>query len=329
MSRDIYIIPTANSPVKGSNEDVSIWKNCISIEFPVISSEIVEGTTFYKIGEPHLGYSMVSRLEDGLLGEEAHIYDTGGNLVADLQIQDRIGNGRCRLYYGTGELYFSGYLSQGYRNGLGLEYNKNGTVVFKGFFQNGCRNFHITNRMDRREYWNERDDSGNLVSVCRKDESGENDGVCYFYWNGNIKYISRWEHGEEVEMLHNFEGEIMKSYINNKLVYFGKYLKQSDFDYIQQEDQMTTHLKNSELRVISPKGREEVRNTRCTKQRCDKITVFCVLFLVCCCVVDFPILFVKCTASNLGFFLFLMFLPMILLFIVTTLARLIREYLPS
>ena len=189
---------------------------------------------------------MISQKESGSFVENTHMYDANNHLVAIFQIEKKVICGKCTLLYKTGELYFSGYLSQGYRNGLGIEYNKNGTIIFKGFFQNGCRNFHITNRMDRSNYWNERDDTGNLVSVCRKDESGENDGICYFYSNGNIKHISRWKHGKEVEILHTFEGEIMKSFNNNKLVYYGEYLKESDFEYIPQENQMTTRHDRSE-----------------------------------------------------------------------------------
>ena len=189
---------------------------------------------------------MISQKESGSFVENTHMYDANNHLVAIFQIEKKVICGKCTLLYKTGELYFSGYLSQGYRNGLGIEYNKNGTIIFKGFFQNGCRNFHITNRIDRSNYWNERDDTGNLVSVCRKDESGENDGICYFYSNGNIKHISRWKHGKEVEILHTFEGEIMKSFNNNKLVYYGEYLKESDFEYIPQENQMTTRHDRSE-----------------------------------------------------------------------------------
>ena len=247
VADDIDITRNSNSLGRSSHEDVSIWKNCLSREFPVISSKTVGGETVYKIGEPHSGYYMTSRLELGSLDKKSQIYDADGNLRADLQTRNQIGNGKCTLYYKTGERYFDGNLSQGYRNGLGIEYNKNGTIIFKGFFQNGCRNFHITNRMDRSNYWNERDDTGNLVSVCRKDESGKNDGICYFYLNGDIKYISRWEHGVEVEILHTFEGGIMKSYKFKKLIYEGKYLKKSDFEYIQQENVTIIKPDNQEL----------------------------------------------------------------------------------
>ena len=205
VADDIDITRNSNSLGRSSHEDVSIWKNCLSREFPVISSETVGGETVYKIGEPHSGYYMTSRLELGSLDKKSQIYDADGNLRADLQTRNQIGNGKCTLYYKT------------------------------------------TNRMDRSNYWNERDDTGNLVSVCRKDESGENDGICYFYLNGDIKYISRWEHGVEVEILHTFEGGIMKSYKFKKLIYEGKYLKISDFEYIQQENVTIIKLDNQEL----------------------------------------------------------------------------------
>ena len=217
--------------VESNNEDLSIWNNCICSEFPIVNKTIIKRQALCEIGFPHLGYTLKASVKDGLLNGNATIEDSNGTIVARLNYEKGMENGKCTLYYKSGKVYFQGYLQNGYRSGIGKEFSEKGEVNYYGFYKNGCRDYHTVRRSDRSEYWNEFDNFGQLISVCIKDNLGRNNGVCYFYWNGNISYISRWCNGEEKEILHKFEGDIMTSYEKGQVVYEGKYFQRSDFEF--------------------------------------------------------------------------------------------------
>ena len=63
-----------------------------------------------------------------------------------------------------------------------------------------------------------------------------NDGTCYFYENGNIKSISKWEDGEEIETINKFNGNRMTAFRDGEIVYSGKYVKLTDVKYIPTGD---------------------------------------------------------------------------------------------
>lgn len=254
---DVQVSNQESTSVVNRNavEDVSLWNNCISREFPITQKNIINNKAVCQIGKPHLGCYILSNTENDNLDGEGHIYSQDGKVMADIFFVQGEANGRCTLYYKSGEQYFVGNLVQGYRSGVGLEYDKDGTVLYDGFYRNGRRDFHITNRTDRPDYWNERDECGNLVSICQKDEAGINHGICYFYSNGCATKISRWEHGKEVDILHVFEGDIMKSYVNHELVYSGKYLKKSELEYIP--DMRILDAEQSQKRLASEKKHQQ------------------------------------------------------------------------
>ena len=232
----IIVVEVANNPktslgVENSKEDLSIWNNCICSEFPIINKTIIKKQAICEVGSPHLGYTLKASVKNDLLEGNATIEDPSGIIVARLTYEKGIENGKCKLYYKSGKVYFKGYFQNGYRSGIGKEFSEEGDVIYDGFYRNGIREAHIVKRNDRCEYWNELDDLGRLVSVCSKDDLGRNDGICYFYLNGKISYISRWNHGEEKEILHVFEGDTMTSYKKGKVVYEGKYTKKSDFEF--------------------------------------------------------------------------------------------------
>ena len=236
QSVPIIVVEVANNPktslgVENSKEDLSIWNNCICSEFPIINKTIMKKQAICEVGSPHLGYTIKASVKNGLLEGNATIEDPSGITVARLTYEKGIENGKCTLYYKSGKVYFEGYFQNGYRSGIGKEFSEEGDVIYDGFYRNGIREAHIVKRNDRCEYWNEFDDLRRLVSVCSKDDLGRNDGICYFYSNGEISYISRWNHGEEKEILHVFEGDTMTSYKKGKVVYEGKYTKKSDFEF--------------------------------------------------------------------------------------------------
>lgn len=265
-------------------EDVSFWNNCISREFPITQKNVINNKAVCQVGKPHLGCYILSSAENESLDGEAHIYSSDGKLMADLFFVQGEANGRCTLYYKSGEQYFVGNLAQGYRNGVGLEYSKDGTIIYDGFYKNGRRDFHITNRTDRPDYWNERDEFGSLVAICQKDDIGVNHGICYFFSKGCIEKISRWEHGKEIETLHVFEGDIMKSYINRELVYSGKYLKKSEFEYIP-DKRILVAGQNQEGPGQKDRFKENVKSTKVSWKELTGFEILSILIKIMSCII--------------------------------------------
>ena len=122
--------------------------------------------------------------------------------------------------------------TKGYRNGRGIKYGKKGEIMFDGFYKGGKRNPKIQRNREHRKYWNEIGGSGQISCICKKNYRGLNDGTCYFYENGNIKSISKWEDGQEIEIINKFYGNQMTAFRNGEIVYSGKYVKLTDVKYI-------------------------------------------------------------------------------------------------
>ena len=115
--------------------------------------------------------------------------------IATLTFVDGIANGPCILYDKWGSKYFVGSFVNGYRQGKGKEYDEKGNLVYEGFFDEGKR---LLRMAEMSGYWKKYDDSNQLISVCRKDGNGENDGLCYYFdKNGEISKLSEWHGGIE------------------------------------------------------------------------------------------------------------------------------------
>lgn len=226
-----------------NSSETEIWNNCIFSEFPIIEMNTEDGIATCLIGQPHFGYTMKAEVDDNnLLNGEAKIYDSDGQLCAFFYCDEGEETGECRLYYDSGELYFDGYLEKGYRNGCGLEYSKNGKVLFHGFYKDGKRNPKIEKNKKHRKFWNEVDDFGRILCICRKNYRGLNDGICYFYENEKIRSISRWKDGVEIEVLTKFDGNDMIVFQNGHQVYKGPYAKLSDIKYITTGKKNDIHI---------------------------------------------------------------------------------------
>ena len=240
MSKSIKIITVNIGDSEAKDESVErtsygtdVWNNCISSEFPIIETKIEDGIATCEIGQPHLGYTMLAIVDMYYsLNGDAIIYNLNGQLCAELYYEKGEETGPCKLYYDSGELYFDGYLEKGYRNGRGIEYSKSGAIIFDGFYKDGRRNPKIRRNEKHRKYWNDIDDSGQISCICKKNYRGLNDGTCYFYEDGNIKSISKWKDGEEIETINEFDGNQMTTFRNGKIVYSGKYVKLTDVKYI-------------------------------------------------------------------------------------------------
>ena len=59
---------------------------------------------------------------------------------------------------------------------------------------------NMTRLSEMEGYWKEYDNENNLISICKRNENGQYEGICYFYENDRLIKISKWENGKEVSM---------------------------------------------------------------------------------------------------------------------------------
>ena len=169
------------------------WERNFNEEFPISSVDNKDNEATIIIGAPHFDYKITTHLKDQKMDGESKLLSDKDVLVAKLTFVDGIANGPCTLYDENGALFFEGSFVNGYRQGKGKEY-ENDIVVYEGLYEKGKKLVKMT-EMDG--YWKEYDNSKNLHSVCKKDEEGRNDGVCFFYENGEISRLSEWHEGKE------------------------------------------------------------------------------------------------------------------------------------
>ena len=131
-------------------------------------------------------------------------------------------SGYCRIFDEPNKVFFEGYFEHGKREGKGIEVDLNGKVVFDGFYEHGNK-LAIIPMKEMKGYWKEMNEKNEVISICKKNEKSENDGICYFYLNGKIDRISEWRDGEELNVLKRFEGKKMIEFVNGVKRYEGEY----------------------------------------------------------------------------------------------------------
>lgn len=240
MSADSELVSkiVSNSSLKGSitrinNTGIEIWNHCLNSEFPISNKVYNNTTATCQIGTPHQGFTIITPVKHNNFNGKAKIIDPNGRLWAKFTYDKGEATGNCKLYYESGKLFYDGYMKDGYRNGRGTEYDESGEIMFDGFFINGLRNPLIRRNEEKRNYWNEVDDFGEVISICKRDIEGLYTGTCYFFQNGRISRISKWDHGLETELLHKFEGSNMISYRYGEETYKGEFKRITDFKYVR------------------------------------------------------------------------------------------------
>ena len=168
---------------------------------------------------------------------------------ASLTFVDEIANGACTLYDSIGRLYFEGYFVNGYREGRGKEYDENGNVIFDGFFKEGKR-MNIVELKEMKGYWKEMNEDNEVISICKKDEEGRNEGICYFYSNGEIDRISEWKNEEELNVLKRFEGNKMIEFVNGVKRYEGEYQDSMIDGYLREGEREEYDIDGQDVMMV-------------------------------------------------------------------------------
>ena len=184
MAEHVISEPTRNS----------CWECNFSEQFPISSVDSRVNIATVIIGPPHVDYKIITHLKNQKMDGESTLISNKSVLIATLTFVEGVANGPCTIFDENGVLFFEGSFVNGYRQGKGKEYDENGTVVYEGLYDKGKK---LVKMIEMEGYWKEYDDNMNLRSVCKKDDEGQNDGVCFYYENGEVKRLSEWHEGNE------------------------------------------------------------------------------------------------------------------------------------
>lgn len=200
------------------------WKHNVANQFPTKSINNSNGNLIVEVGSPHEGYTIRTTLLNSKLNGKSYIVSNDNVIIAELYFENGIASGPCILYDELGLLFYTGYLENGYRQGRGVEYDEDRNVTFEGFYDKGKKRSNLVEMKEKKGYWEEFDENGNLMNRSQRDEYGRMDGICYLY-NGQeeISRISEWKKGEELEILKEFKDNVMVEYTNGIRCYEGGY----------------------------------------------------------------------------------------------------------
>ena len=225
-SYNIEIAPLNESHELGKESvlEVDIWNKCITDQFPISTIENSDSeNVILNIGSPHQGFTIETKMRDGKLNGKATLKTMKNTIIAEFEYRSNELKGECKLYYDSGELYFEGNIEDGYRQGLGKEYDKNGNVIFEGYFEKGCRRNHYETMDGMEGYWKELDGNGNVISICKRNENGMNEGLCYFFESGSLDRASIWENNKEISIVYRFKNDKMIEYNKGVKCFEGYY----------------------------------------------------------------------------------------------------------
>ena len=105
-------------------------------QFPVKSVSKTNGQVDIEVGKPHEGCVLSTTLKNSKMDGKTNIYTDMGVLIASLVFVDGIATGPCTIY-DDGFLFFKGYFVNGYREGRGKEYDRDGKLISDGYYSKG------------------------------------------------------------------------------------------------------------------------------------------------------------------------------------------------
>ena len=226
---NVYVDITPDEQVESTKRG-QCWEYKVSDQFPVKSFPDESGQVDVDVGYPHRGYHIQTTLKNKKMNGKSTILSKNDVIVAKLTFENGVASGPCTLYDDSGILFFRGYFENGYRHGRGTEYDEEGNEIFSGYFSQGKR-LKLEAVANKKGYWKEVDHKNRMVRVFKKDDNGEYSGINYIYSDGNIKRISKWKSGKEVQLIKQFNGSKMIEYKNGQKCYSGGFVNDLDADY--------------------------------------------------------------------------------------------------
>ena len=251
--------------VKGSGNHIADtwWEYDVSEQFPIKSANETHGSVNIEVDKPHEGCLIRTTLKNSKMEGESCIYSKDNVLMAKLTFVDGIATGPCFIY-NNGYLFFSGYFENGYREGRGKEYDRNGNLISDGYYSKGKKLNIEPSKEIGKGYWKEYDNNGKLIRICQKDDFGKYNGICYSFNSGKISRVSLWKEGKEIELLKQFSDDIMTEYKNGNKVYEGGFLDSLELQY-PRNGEGVAYGKDGKTRIFQGNYKFDKRHGRGSK----------------------------------------------------------------
>lgn len=185
----------------------------------------------YVIDYPYDGYTIETDYKDGMINGNAIIYNTNGIVVGKLQIKNEMRDGVCLEYDQEGNLLFEGFYVNDKKQGLGKEYSRGVVSKYIRFIDDKPSVVFVPS--SRSEFFEERDPvSNDIIAISSVDEAYKRNGLCYLYKNNKIHSMVQYNHGEATHCERTFEKDIMTVFdSNNCILYKGKFKNSFKCDY--------------------------------------------------------------------------------------------------
>ena len=96
--------------------DIDTWNWCITSQFPISRVEKDNNTVVLHIGSPHQSYTIRTRMKNNTLDGPAVILTPSNRVIAEFNYVNGEIEGKCKLYYESGSVFFVGHLEIGLRH---------------------------------------------------------------------------------------------------------------------------------------------------------------------------------------------------------------------
>lgn len=185
----------------------------------------------YIIDSPYDGYRIETDYKDGMINGNAIVYNAHGVVIGKLQMKNEMRDGVCLEYDQEGNLLFEGFYVDDKRQGLGKEYSRGVVSKYIRYIDDKPSVIFIPS--NRSGFFEERDPVTNeIVAISFLDDVYARNGLCYLYKDKVIQSIVQYNHGEAIHCVRSFENGTMTIFdINNCIVYKGQFKDSFDSDY--------------------------------------------------------------------------------------------------
>ena len=181
-----------------NNKRDNWWEHNVSEQFPIKSVKEADGSVDIEVSKPHEGCIIKTTLKNSKMNGESRILSSQYVLMATLTFVDGIASGPCTIY-DNGHLLLQGTFVNGYLEGKAKEYDAKGQLISEWFYEKGKKLNIIQVKEMGAGYWKECDENGNIIRISQKDDSGNNNGYCFYYdKSNNLDRVCQWINGSEV-----------------------------------------------------------------------------------------------------------------------------------
>lgn len=155
-------------------------------------------------------------LRDGKKEGEGLILRKNGTPYMSLQfIHDSI-EGEVKRFDEFNSVILKGNVKDGKETGVFTEYDKEGKIIWMGYYMDGYQYITMTKSTKMPGYYEEKSRAGDLMGVSHYDETKLiRDGLSYEYKNGKVHRVCMYSNGSFVRVVMEMSGPTLTEYDDN------------------------------------------------------------------------------------------------------------------